>query len=123
MGREELAPLDAIGPGFLNPTLIHAIPRKANCAVRIDLGIRLRSDADSGQENPSWTPGQVGPRVKIIVEEEQAGQERSEHGKRVIEELSRRLQDEFAKGYDRSKPFAMTAFFLTCPKVNVRPHQ
>jgi DUF1016 N-terminal domain len=54
---------------------------------------------------------------RAIVEEEQAGRQKADYGKRVIEGLSRRLQDEFGKGYDRSNLFPMRAFFLAYPKV------
>ena len=53
---------------------------------------------------------------RVIVEEEQAGQERADYGKRVLEGLSERLQAEFGKGFDRSNLFHMRAFFLAYPK-------
>jgi len=37
---------------------------------------------------------------RLIVEEEQRGRERAEYGKRQLETLARRLQDEFGKGFD-----------------------
>ncbi len=53
-----------------------------------------------------------------IVEEEQAGRERADYGKRVIAGLSDRLREEFGKGYDRSNLFHMRAFFLAYPIVD-----
>ena len=55
---------------------------------------------------------------RAIVEEEQAGRQRADYGKHVIEGLSQRLREEFGKGYDRSNLFHMRAFFLACPKVD-----
>jgi hypothetical protein len=55
---------------------------------------------------------------RVIVEEEQAGRERADYGKRIIEGLSERLREEFGKGYDRSNLFHMRAFFLAYPKID-----
>ncbi len=60
---------------------------------------------------------------RAIVEEEQAGRQKADYGKRVIEGLSRRLRDEFGKGYDRSNLFHMRAFFLAYPKVDALRRQ
>jgi predicted nuclease of restriction endonuclease-like (RecB) superfamily len=55
---------------------------------------------------------------RIIVEEEQAGKEKADYGKRIVDGLSERLRAEFGKGYDRSNLFHMRAFFLAYPKVD-----
>ncbi|MFO0951217.1 MAG: PDDEXK nuclease domain-containing protein [Isosphaeraceae bacterium] len=55
---------------------------------------------------------------RVIVEEEQAGKERAEYGKRLVEGLAERLRAEFGKGYDRSNLFHMRAFFLAYPKFD-----
>ena len=55
---------------------------------------------------------------RVIVEEEQAGRERADYGKRIIENLSHRLQADYGKGYDRSNLFHMRAFFLAYPIVD-----
>jgi len=60
---------------------------------------------------------------RVIVEEEQAGRERADYGKRIIEGLSQRLREEFGKGYDRSNLFHMRAFFLAYPKVDALRRQ
>jgi hypothetical protein len=52
---------------------------------------------------------------RIIVEEEQAGKQRADYGKRLIEEVSERLKLDFGKGFDRSNLRHMRAFFLTYP--------
>jgi predicted nuclease of restriction endonuclease-like (RecB) superfamily len=60
---------------------------------------------------------------RAIVEEEQAGRERADYGKRVIDGLSQRLRQEFGRGYDRSNLFHMRAFFLAYPKVDALRRQ
>src|SRR5689334_5404691 len=46
---------------------------------------------------------------RVIVEEEQAGHGKADYGKRIIDGLSRRLREQFGKGYDRSNLFHMRA--------------
>jgi predicted nuclease of restriction endonuclease-like (RecB) superfamily len=60
---------------------------------------------------------------RAIVEEEQAGKERADYGKRIVDSLSTRLQADFGKGYDRSNLFHMRAFFLAYPKVDALRRQ
>ena len=60
---------------------------------------------------------------RAIVEEEQAGRERADYGKRVIDGLSQRLRQDFGRGYDRSNLFHMRAFFLAYPKVDALRRQ
>jgi DUF1016 N-terminal domain len=60
---------------------------------------------------------------RIIVEEEQAGKEKADYGKRIVDGLSERLRAEFGKGYDRSNLFHMRAFFLAYPKVDALRRQ
>jgi predicted nuclease of restriction endonuclease-like (RecB) superfamily len=55
---------------------------------------------------------------RLMVEREQAGNERADYGRRVVEGLSERLRVDFGKGYDRSNLFQMRAFFLAYPKVD-----
>jgi predicted nuclease of restriction endonuclease-like (RecB) superfamily len=55
---------------------------------------------------------------RTIVEEEQKGKARADYGKRLIDELSKRLTSDFGKGFDRSNLFHMKAFFLAFPKVD-----
>jgi hypothetical protein len=52
---------------------------------------------------------------RVIVEEEQQGQQRAEYGKGLLVELSQRLTAEFGKGFDRSTLQHMRAFYLTYP--------
>ncbi|WP_185267564.1 PDDEXK nuclease domain-containing protein [Halopseudomonas xiamenensis] len=53
---------------------------------------------------------------RLIVEEEQQGQERAEYGKQQLEQLSQRLQNEFGKGFDVGNLRNMRQFYLTIPK-------
>ncbi len=55
---------------------------------------------------------------RVIVEEEQQGQDRAEYGQALIGELSSRLQADFGKGFDRSNLWHMRAFFLSYPKLD-----
>ncbi len=52
---------------------------------------------------------------RIIVEEEQGGEERAEYGKSLIQELSMRISSEFGRGFDKSNLWNMRAFFLAFP--------
>jgi predicted GNAT family N-acyltransferase len=37
---------------------------------------------------------------RLIIEEEQRGERRAEYGKRLIRDLSKKLSEEFGKGFD-----------------------
>ena len=59
---------------------------------------------------------------RVIVEEEQQGQQRAEYGQALVAELSSRLKSEFGKGFDPSNLAKMRAFYLTYPILDaVRP--
>jgi hypothetical protein len=60
---------------------------------------------------------------RVIVEDEQAGQERAGYGKRVLEGLAERLQAEFGKGFDQSNLRNMRAFFLSYPIRDALRHE
>jgi predicted nuclease of restriction endonuclease-like (RecB) superfamily len=49
---------------------------------------------------------------RLIIEEEQKGEKRAEYGKRLIRDLSKRLTEEFGKGFDRTNLQHMRAFYL-----------
>jgi len=55
---------------------------------------------------------------RVLIEEEQHGEERAEYGKRIIQELSKRLTSEFGKGFDKRNLWFMRNFFMAYPKVN-----
>ncbi len=50
---------------------------------------------------------------RIIVEEEQKGEERAEYGKALIKELSRRLTRDYGSGFNESNLKYMRQFYLT----------
>jgi len=56
---------------------------------------------------------------RLIIEEEQRGETRAAYGKGLIKELSRRLTDEFERGFHQRNLWFMRNFYLACPKVNV----
>jgi len=60
---------------------------------------------------------------RVIVEQEQEGQQRAEYGRALITELSSRLKSElFGKGFDPSNLAKMRAFYLSYPIFDaVRP--
>lgn len=59
---------------------------------------------------------------RLIVEQEQQGQERAEYGKQQLEQLAKRLTDEFGKGFDARNLRNMRAFYRQYPIWNaVRP--
>lgn len=52
---------------------------------------------------------------RLIVEQEQQGQERAEYGKQQLKQLSERLQGEFGKGFDVTNLRNMRRFYLAFP--------
>lgn len=55
---------------------------------------------------------------KLIVQEEQSGQAKAKYGKKLISELSKKLAQEFGKGFTPSNLWNMRAFYLTYPKLH-----
>ena len=53
---------------------------------------------------------------KTIVEEEQKGEERAEYGKQLLKELSKRLSNEFGKGFSQRNLEQMRRFYLVYGK-------
>ncbi|ANQ49572.2 DUF1016 domain-containing protein [Flammeovirga sp. MY04] len=53
---------------------------------------------------------------RLIVEEEQKGNERAKYGKKIISELSKHLTLEFGKGYSTTNLKQMRSFYLTYSK-------
>jgi len=52
---------------------------------------------------------------RAIIEEEQHGVSRAKYGKRLLEELSRRLTPEFGGGFDFTNLWRMRTFYVTYP--------
>jgi hypothetical protein len=55
---------------------------------------------------------------RLIVEEEQQGEKRTEYGKRLIKDLSISLKEEFGWGFDKSNLRNMRAFYLAYQKID-----
>lgn len=55
---------------------------------------------------------------RLIVEDEQHGEARADYGKRLIRDLSKRLSEEFGKGFDKRNLWFIRSFYLAYPKVN-----
>ena len=49
---------------------------------------------------------------RIIVEQEQGGEERAEYGAHVIERLSKRLTQEFGRGFSKTNLKQMKQFYI-----------
>lgn len=50
---------------------------------------------------------------KVIVDEEQKGQNRAEYGRAIIEDLAKRLTSEYGKGFNKTNLWYMRQFYLT----------
>ena len=53
---------------------------------------------------------------RLIVEDEQQGNIRAEYGKAILADLSKRLTDEFGKGFDERELRRIRQFYLVFPK-------
>ena len=60
---------------------------------------------------------------RLIVEDEQNGEARAEYGKKVLEELARRLTADFGKGFDASNLRYMRLFYQAFPKCDALRHE
>lgn len=52
---------------------------------------------------------------RVIVEEEQQGKSKAEYGKKLLENLSKKLTQDFGKGFDSSNLWNIRKFFLMFP--------
>lgn len=52
-----------------------------------------------------------------IVEEEQKGKRRADYGKKIVEDLARRLQNDFGKGYSSLNLWLFRRFYLEYPEL------
>ena len=55
---------------------------------------------------------------RLIVEEEQSGEQRAEYGKHLIKELSIKLSNDFGKGFNERNLWYIRSFYLIFPKVH-----
>ncbi|WP_336297383.1 DUF1016 N-terminal domain-containing protein [Proteus mirabilis] len=60
---------------------------------------------------------------RLIVEDEQHGDNRAKFGKRVLQTLSAELTKEFGKGFDTSNLRYMRKFYLTFPIRDAVRHE
>lgn len=60
---------------------------------------------------------------RLIIEDEQQGEKRAEYGKAVLNELSKRLTDEFGKGFDASNLRNMRMFYSAFPIRDALRHE
>lgn len=55
---------------------------------------------------------------KVGKKAEQGGRPRAGYGERLLETISKRLSDDFGKGFDERNLFFMRQFYLSYPKLN-----
>ena len=55
-----------------------------------------------------------------IVEQEQHGEKRAEYGKRIIEQASKVLTDEFGKGFSETTLRSYRLFYLAFPNLQIQ---
>ncbi len=60
---------------------------------------------------------------RLIVDDEQNGEQRAEYGKAVLKELGRQLTKEFGKGFDRSNLSRMRQFYMLFPNCDAVRHE
>lgn len=56
-----------------------------------------------------------------LVEEEQKGRRRADYGKKIVEDLARRLQKDFGKGYSSLNLWLFRRFYLEYPELVSEP--
>ena len=75
----------------------------------INSRLQLQQSVNSVMVQTYWNIG------KIIVEDEQDGQERAAYGKKQLEQISNTLTQEFGKGFDTTNLRNMRRFYLAFP--------
>lgn len=60
---------------------------------------------------------------RVIVEEEQRGQQRAEYGRALLADLSKRLKSQFGRGFDRTNLQQMRALYLAYPICDALRHE
>ncbi|NVO10924.1 MAG: hypothetical protein HXX16_13245 [Bacteroidales bacterium] len=56
---------------------------------------------------------------RLIVEEEQKGEEKAKYGQNLINDLSKRLSDEFGKGFSSTNLKQMRSFYLVYMSIRL----
>ncbi|MBK7001649.1 MAG: DUF1016 family protein [Rhodoferax sp.] len=70
---------------------------------------QVRQTVNAAMVQTYW---QIG---RLIVEDEQGGEQRAEYGKRVLPELAKRLTHEFGKGFSAPSLWSYRQFYLEFP--------
>lgn len=78
----------------------------------INSRLQLQQSVNSVMVQTYWNIG------KIIVEDEQDGQERAAYGKKQLEQISNTLTQEFGKGFDARNLRSMRQFYLNFSNWN-----
>ena len=73
---------------------------------------RVQQAVDSEMVQAYWHIG------RLIVEDEQGGQQRAAYGKQQLQHLSEQLTREFGKGFDSRNLRNMRSFYLAYPNWN-----
>ncbi len=55
---------------------------------------------------------------KLIVENEQSGKQKAEYGEELIKQLSKKLTNDYGKGFDKSNLWHMRSFYQTFKKID-----
>lgn len=74
---------------------------------------QVRQAINDGMVQAYW---QIG---RVIVEDEQGGEKRAEYGKRVLDDLSRRLTSEFGKGFTPANLRNFRQFYLSFTREEI----
>jgi len=85
-----------------------------NNKVAILLSQARKSVVQTVNKTMVYTYFEIG---RMIVEEEQNGNERAEYGKQIMKELSKRLNTEFEKGFSQRNLEQMRQFYLIYSKT------
>ena len=75
----------------------------------VDSRQKLQQSINSTMVQTYWNIG------RIIVEDEQNGNDRAEYGKQQLQQIAKSLTDEFGKGFDASNLRRMRLFYTTFP--------
>lgn len=97
---------------IINPTLLKEIR-----TILIQGRKKVATVVNSAMVQTYWEVG------RLIVEDEQQGEQRAEYGKKVLKQLSLSLTEEFGKGFDISNLRYMRLFYLAFPIRDTLCHE
>lgn len=89
------------------------IPNELYLAIRDVIQLARQNVKQAVNQQMVLAYWQIG---RLIVEQEQQGQQRSAYGKQQLLQLSKRLQEDFGKGFDVTNLRNMRRFYLSFPK-------